>query len=137
MSKIFFDTNVLVYGLDGANPAKQNAALQALLTVRQANHIGVVSTQVLQEYYYTLTRKLHVAAPTAKKEMLLLSRYQVVLLDPSLLAQAADLHATASLSFWDALIVAAAQHAACDELWTEDLQTGRSFGSLRVVNPLL
>jgi predicted nucleic acid-binding protein len=90
----------------------------------------------LQEYYNTLTRKLFVASKTAKREMLFLARYQVVLLDPSLLAEAADLHGTASISFWDALIVAAAKHAACDELWTEDLQVGRLFGPLRVVNPL-
>lgn len=136
MSKIFLDTNILVYGLDGSDSAKQNAALQSLVKLRQANHVGVVSTQVLQEYYNALTRKLSIAPPIAKREMLLLARYQVVLLDPPLLGQAADLHATASVSFWDALIIAAAQNAACDELWTEDLQTGQLFGSLRVVNPL-
>ena len=136
MSKIFLDTNILVYGLDGANPARQSAALQALVKMRDANNAGVVSTQVLQEYYNALTRKLSIALAIAKREMMLLARYQVVLLDPPLLARAADLHATASLSFWDALIIAAAQHAACDELWTEDLQTGQVFGSLRVVNPL-
>jgi predicted nucleic acid-binding protein len=135
MSKAFLDTNFLVYGLDGKDPVKQRAALDTLIRARTLKIDLVVSTQVLQEYYNALTRKLSIAPSVAKHEMMLLARYQVVLLEPKILGAAADLHATDSISFWDALIVVAAQSAHCDELWTEDMQTGRSFGQVKIVNP--
>ena len=92
---------------------------------------------MLQELYNVLTGKLKVDKAAAKHEMLLLQRYELVLMVPAILGNAADLHAQASLSFWDALIIAAAQFAKCGELWSEDLQAGREFGSLKIVNPLV
>jgi len=136
MSNIFLDTNILVYGFDDANPGKKERSLDLLLKARDAGHFMVISTQVLQEYYNTLTRKLLVDRRTAKREMLLLTRFHVVVMTPDLISIAADIQDRTSISFWDSLVVSAAQAAKCDELWTEDLNAGQMFGTLKVVNPL-
>ncbi len=60
---------------------------------------------------------------------------ETVTIDTPLILTATDLHAAHSVSFWDALIIAAAQSAGCDEIWAEDLRHGRQFGNLKIVNP--
>jgi predicted nucleic acid-binding protein len=95
----------------------------------------VISTQVLQELYNTLTKKLHDSATVAKDKILRLAGMETVIVTPAIILAATDLHASASISFWDALIVAAAQSAGCDEIWSEDMQDGRSFGNVKIRNP--
>lgn len=135
MKRISLDTNLLVYAHDASVPAKRRCAQDALAAMRQPDLTPIISTQVLQEFYNSLTRKLGFTPVAAKKELLIIENIPVISMTTHLVMVAIDLNATASISFWDALIVAAAQSAQCDEIWTEDQQAGRLFGKLRVVNP--
>jgi predicted nucleic acid-binding protein len=135
MSRIFLDTNFFVYASDNGSPAKRLCAEQKWETLLTSPDSPVISTQILQEYFNILTRKLHLNISDAREKVVLLRDIETVLLDSQLILAAIDLHASQSLSFWDALVVAAAQSAQCDEVWSEDLQSGRSFGHLRIVNP--
>jgi predicted nucleic acid-binding protein len=97
----------------------------------------VVSTQVLQEFFVTVTHKLARPLPAADAESALrrLMELPVVPVDPDLILTAAVSARRDSISFWDALILATASAADCGEVLSEDLQHGRSFGRLRIVNP--
>jgi predicted nucleic acid-binding protein len=135
MKRVFVDTNIFAYAFDLSADAKRRRADQAIASLQDPDISPWISTQVLQEYYSVLRRKFGFSAVRAKAELVVLCAIPTVNIVPDIIQAAADLDAAASISFWDALIVAAAQHAACDELWSEDLQTGRSFGRLCVVNP--
>lgn len=132
----FLDTNVLVYTDDHDAPDKQAAAIALTNRLRHTRE-GVVSTQVLQEYYAVATKKLGVPAFAARSKVELFGRLDLVRIDLDLLLAAIDLQARASLSFWDALVVRAAQASGCSVLYTEDLQHGQRFDSVAVVNPFL
>jgi predicted nucleic acid-binding protein len=95
----------------------------------------VVSTQVLTEFYATSTRRRLLAPGEALSLVSLWSQRDIVLQTPDLILRGIKLHQEHSLSIWDALIVQAAIDAHCDVLLTEDLQHGRRFGELQVVNP--
>ena len=138
MSRIFIDTNFLIYVSDDGDSTKRDHAkmLWKQLSLTDPDS-PVISTQVLQEYYNGLTKKLKISPANAKEKLELLASVETLTITPSIVLAAADLHAAHSISFWDALIIAAAQYANCDELWTEDLQDGRSFGSLKVRNPFV
>jgi predicted nucleic acid-binding protein len=134
--RVFFDTNVLVYLFDADSPAKQTRAGDLLAEHAQAGRI-VLSSQVLQEFYVTVTRKL--ARPLSGDEALAalvhLSSFPLIASDSALILRAVQLHQKASLSFWDALIVQAALESNCRRLLTEDMQHGRRFGDLEIENP--
>lgn len=130
----FFDTNVLVYTDDASSPAKKQRALELLEEERRSG-TGVLSTQVLVEYFSAATRKLGVDPRIASRKVELFARFQVVLLDVELIQRAIELHRLHSISIWDALVVRAAQAARCRVLYTDDLQTGWRPEGLAVVNP--
>jgi len=132
----FFDTNVLIYTDDDADPGKQKTALALLERGWLAGNI-ILSTQVLQEYFNAATRKLGLDAETARRKVELLARQEVASITPPDILQAIDLHRLHTLSFWDSLIIAMALKSQCRVLYSEDLQHDRRFGDLRVVNPFL
>lgn len=132
----FFDTNVLVYTDDLDAPEKRERAT-ALYEACHGRRQAVVSTQVLQEYFVTATRKLGVAAEIARRKAELFGRAHLVRPELQDLLGAVDLHRLHGFSFWDALIVRAALVAACRRLYTEDLQHGRKIDGLEVVNPFV
>jgi predicted nucleic acid-binding protein len=129
----FVDTNVVVYALSGQDPAKQ-AVAQRLLAERGAAR-NSLSAQVLAETYSVLTRKLRWAPDDALAAVTLLKQLRVVALTPETQLDALRLAVEHRLSGWDAMVVQAALQAGCDTLFSEDLQPGRRFGSLEVVNP--
>lgn len=130
----FFDTNVLGYADDRAAPEKQRCALELVAEHRRAG-TGVVSLQILQEYFVAATRKLRIDATVARRKVELLAEFDVVApAVPDILA-AIDLHRLHSLSFWDALVIQAAKQAGCRVLLSEDLQDAREINGVRVVNP--
>ena len=135
-SRTFFDTNVLVYLFDADAPEKQAGARESLETALERGTV-VVSTQVLQEFFVTVTRKLARPLPVAEAEGALrrLMELAVVQVDPDMILAAAVSARRDRISFWDALILTAASAAGCAEVLSEDLQHGRSFGRVRVVNP--
>jgi predicted nucleic acid-binding protein len=135
-ARSFFDTNVLIYADDKAAPSKQRRALELVAEHRRAG-TGVVSLQVLQEYFVTVTRKLQLDASIARRKVELLAEFDVAAPDLADILAAIDLHRLHSLSFWDALVVRSAKQAGCSVLLTEDFQHGREMEGLRIVNPLV
>lgn len=135
---IFVDTNVLVYARDGSEADKQARAHEWLAALWRYR-LGRVSMQVLHEFYVTVTRKLDPGLPTdeARRDVIDLMRWDPVVPDGQLLQGAWSLQDEHGLSFWDALIVAAARRGECEHLLTEDLQDGHDFGGTRVVNPFV
>jgi predicted nucleic acid-binding protein len=135
-ARSFLDTNVLVYTDDKAAPAKQRRALELIAEHRRGG-TGVVSLQVLQEYFVTVTRKLHVDPRIARRKVELLAEFDVAAPEvPDILA-AIDLHRLHGFSFWDALVLRAAKQAGCSVVLTEDLQDTREIEGLSIVNPFL
>lgn len=130
----FIDTNVLVYTDDAANVQKQVVANE-LLRDGWTSGNAVISTQVLQEYFVAATRKVGVSVETARRKVELFDALVVVGIDHANVIAAIDLQRLHQWSFWDALIVAAAQKSACRVLYTEDLQHGMRVGGVRIVNP--
>lgn len=132
----FVDTNILVYAED--KTAGQKHVLARNLVVKLWNDAdGVLSVQVLQELYVTLTRKVGKPLSSDKALAIVQEYLSWVVVDntPKLLVAAVGLQQRAQLSFWDALVVQAALDAGCDRLYSEDLNAGQKFGPLVVVNP--
>jgi predicted nucleic acid-binding protein len=132
----FFDTNILVYADDKAAPAKQRRAIELVAEHRRAG-TGVLSLQVLQEYFVTITRKLHVDAKIARRKIELLAEFDLVVPDLDDILAAIDLHRLHGFSFWDALVLRSAKEAACIVLFSEDLQLGRVVDGVQIVNPFV
>lgn len=129
--RVFVDSNIFVYLFDSGDPARQQLAKQALET----SHEIVVSTQVLLEFYAVIRRKFGL---TYAEAAIALSKvdYPTIATDRALVERAVELANLNQLSIFDAMIVAAAANASCDELWTEDLGTGMVLAGVRVTNPL-
>lgn len=132
----FLDSNVLVYTDDGGSPAKQKAAV-ALVGESMRAKSGVVSLQVLQEYFATVTRKLGVDAATARAKVELFGGFSLHPTDLDDVLAAIDLHRLHQVSFWDALIIRSALKARCATIYSEDLQHGRRFDGVEIVNPFI
>jgi predicted nucleic acid-binding protein len=130
----FFDTNVLVYADDKASPAKQRRAVD-LVTEHRRSQTGVVSLQVLQEYFVTVTRRLKVDARIARRKVELLSEFDVAAPDVADVLAAIDLHRLHGIHFWDALIVRSAKQAGCSVLFSEDMQAAREIDGVRIIDP--
>ncbi|MGO9126562.1 MAG: PIN domain-containing protein [Terriglobales bacterium] len=133
-ARSFFDTNVLIYADDKATPAKQRRALALVAEHRRAG-TGVVSLQVLQEYFVTVTSKLHVDPGIARRKVELLAEFDVATPEVADILAAIDLQRLHGFSFWDALVLRAAKQAGCSVLLTEDLQAAREIDGVRIINP--
>jgi predicted nucleic acid-binding protein len=121
-AKVFFDTNILVYARDDRDPRKQRIASR-LLTQHGTSRTGIISYQVVQELLNVLLVKAsHKISPIDAQELL-----ETVL----------RLQERYRLSWYDSLIVAAAQQAGCKLLYSEDLQHGQQFGPVTIHNPFL
>ena len=130
----FFDTNILIYTDDKAFPAKQRRALELLAEHRRSG-TGVVSLQVLQEYFVTVTRKLNLDAHVARRKVQLFAEFDVAIPDVADILAAIDLHRLHTFSFWDALILQSATQAGCSLVFSENMQDARRMGGVRIVNP--
>jgi predicted nucleic acid-binding protein len=130
----FFDTNVLVYADDDDSPAKQQVARDLWRQHRRAG-TGVVSLQVLQEYFVTVTRKLNFDSRNARRKVEIISEFDVATPKVADILSAIDLHRLHGFSFWDALVLRSAQQAGCSVLLSEDFQHGREIDGIRLVNP--
>jgi predicted nucleic acid-binding protein len=132
----FIDTNVLVYAHDRSETRKQPLA-QALLDDLWRRRTGMLSTQVLQEFYVVATRKFDppLRRAAAREIVALYSQWPTVQVDVALILAASKLEERHTLSFWDALIVEAARRAGATRLLTEDLQAGRQIGDVKIDNP--
>ncbi len=133
-ARSFFDTNILIYADDKGSPAKQKIALDLVSSHRRAG-TGVLSLLVLQEYFVTVTRNLHLDVQIARRKVELLAEFDVAVPDVSDILSAIDLHRLHQFSFWDALILQSARQAGCSVLLSEDMQGMREIDGIRVVNP--
>jgi predicted nucleic acid-binding protein len=130
----FFDTNVLIYADDKAAPAKQRRAIDLVAEHRRAR-TGVVSMQVLQEYFVTVTKKLRLDPSIARRKVELLAEFDVAAPEVADILAAIDLHRLHGFSFWDALVVRAAKQAGCSIVLSEDMQNARAIDGVQIVNP--
>jgi predicted nucleic acid-binding protein len=131
----FVDTNILIYAHDSNEGMKHDIARQLVRRLWQ-DGTGVLSTQVLQEFYAVVTRKpLCMSKADARERMADYSQWCSVNTDPQLLVSASMLQQNHSISWWDALIIEAAMRSGATTLLSEDMQHGRKFGLMTVVNP--
>jgi len=135
---VFLDTNVLVYLFDADAPQKQ-ARARAILEMAAIARRVLLSTQVLQEFYVSVTRKLAqpLGPSAAYRAVEDLTAFSIVQIDTLLVLTAIQRHQKEHISFWDALIVEAALAGGATMLYTEDLQHGRIIEGLKVENPFL
>jgi predicted nucleic acid-binding protein len=136
--KFFVDTNILVYAHDRSAGVKHQRA-RALVEQLWDSGKGALSTQVLQELCINLRRKA--GNPLSVDEVRLLIRdfaaWDVVTNTPASILRALDIETRYKISFWDALIIQAAEDAGASILYSEDLADGQRYGAIRVVNPLI
>ena len=132
----FVDTNILVYAFDSTDPTRHRSAVELLSRLMDEDRLRL-STQVLQEFYVTMTRKPR--PPWSPDQALAklddFSAWPVTTIDVPLVREAVLLSRDAVLSFWDALVVVAAARSGANTLYTEDLNNGQVLRGVRVVNP--
>jgi len=135
-STVFVDTNVLVYADDEAEPAKQ-AQCHEWMKALWASKRGRVSTQVLNEYYVAATRKIPkpLTQGDARAKIRRMQFWQPWQIDHQTVETAWAVEARYHVSYWDALIIAAASQSGCSYLLTEDLQHGQQIGAVAIVSP--
>jgi predicted nucleic acid-binding protein len=131
---VFVDSNVLIYAVDEGNPQKHEAAKRWRSELWK-NRCGRISFQVLQEFYANIARKWPEASEQARAEIRNLLAWKPVVINAEILERGWKIQDRYRLSFWDALIVAAAKAASCRFLLTEDLQADQDFDGVVVVNP--
>ncbi len=136
MSAEFIDTNVLVYAYDPTTADRHEKA-RDLVSRLWAEGSGVLSVQVLQEFFWTVTRKVPRPLDSATAIDILeeLSAWPVYAPAAADVLQAAELSVLRKIAFWDAMIVHAAISAGCTTLWSEDLSSGSRVGSVEIRNP--
>ena len=130
----FLDTNVLIYADDARDPHKRACARELIRRLLRERR-GVLSLQVLQEFFAAATRKLGMSSEDAGRRVVQYSRFDVVTLGVADVVAAIDLHRLHRLSIWDALVVRAALNGACTTLNTEDMQSGFIVERLAFRNP--
>lgn len=136
MSKIFLDTNILVYANDKSDLRKQALATE-LLTDCIVERKGVISTQVLQEYAAVSLHKLHQDVKIVLRRLGQFESLEIIQVTSAMICRALELYSQHRIHYWDAAILAAAEEAGCDQLYSEDFQDGAVYNSMRVVNPLI
>src|SRR5579884_1475629 len=134
-AKAFIDTNILIYAHDLDAGAKHDVA-KRILQQLWSERAGALSTQVLQEFYVNVTRKI--TSPLPKKSArAVVNSYLVWCVDATSeeISAAFRIEDEARIGFWDALIVAAALKAGADRILSEDLNPGQTISGVRIVNP--
>jgi predicted nucleic acid-binding protein len=136
--RIFIDTNVLVYSHDQDAGSKREIPLTVMQELWE-QEIGVISTQVLQEFYVTVTRKIPnpLSPATARGIIENYLFWHVELNDSDTILSASEIGERHMISFWDSLIIAAAKNARADRILTEDLNHGQMIESILIENPFL
>src|SRR5215469_4995942 len=137
--RFFLDTNIFVYSFDAGSPKK---AAQSVKLIRKAlkTRSGIVSYQVVQEFFNVALRRFAKPMSVADAEQYLSTTFRPLLAvysSQALLSEALRLFSRFKLSWYDAVILASAIEGKCEVFYSEDFQDGQSFGALRIVNPFL
>jgi len=135
-ARYFVDTNILMYAHDTSAGAKHDRA-KAIVEELWRDRTGVLSTQVLQELAVNLRRKAGrpLDAKAAREIVADYLTWQVVVNGGESILEALDVEGRYQISFWDALVVQAAQASGAQVLYSEDLSDGQKYGAVRVTNP--
>jgi len=135
-TRTFFDSNILLYAEDSAFPGKQKKAVELIIQHRR-QRTGVVSLQVLGEFFDVATRRLKLDPAVARAQAEFHSRFELV--EPTLADAfgAFDLHRLYGYRYWDSLVIRCALISGCKMLLSEDMQHGHVIDGLRIVNPFL
>lgn len=134
VSKVFVDTNILVYAHDSSAGARRDKAKEKVLSLWELSYAPTISVQVLHEFFVNLVRK-GVARKDAESTVSQYFAWDVVDNTLAVMKDAFLDMARWKISFWDALILAAAKRSGAEELWSEDLSHNQEYGGIRVVNP--
>jgi len=136
--KTFVDTNILVYAHDLDAGIKHEIAREVVSQLWESR-LGVLSTQVLQELYVTLTKKIPrpLDKSTARRTVKTYFHWEVVINDPGIILQASEIEESYKISFWDALIVSAAFSKNAVTILTEDLNHGQHVEGILIRNPFV
>lgn len=132
--RVFVDTNVLIYAYDRTAGDKRVRARQVLASPLRERR-AVISTQVLQEFFFSSTRKLRVPADEARRYVEQWSKIDLVVIRPEIILGAIDLHRLHTISFWDALVIKSASAAGCGLLLSEDMNHGQKIEGVTIENP--
>ena len=133
-ARSFLDTNILLYIYSDADPYKQERARE-LYREQAVSGAILVSTQVVQEFYAAATRKLRMPQPTVRALTDALLELPLVIVTPAHIRSAMDHELRYQISFWDGLILAAAEAGGAEVVYTEDLNHGQQYGGIRACNP--
>jgi predicted nucleic acid-binding protein len=135
-ARVFVDSNVLIYAHDLDAGARRERAAECLRQLWETR-AGCLSTQVLQEFYVTVTRKIPSPLPRSAAREIVRNYAAWVrsAITPATVVRASEISETWQLSFWDGMIVAAAEQDQAAELLTEDLQHGQTVAGVRILNP--
>jgi predicted nucleic acid-binding protein len=135
--RFFVDTNILIYAHNPRAGQKHERA-RRLIEHLWSTGEGVLSTQILQELCINLRRKVAHALPTDEIRRLVRDylSWEIVVNTPDSVIEALEIEAHYKISFWDALVMQAAETSGAAVLYSEDLATGQSYGTIKVVNPL-
>jgi predicted nucleic acid-binding protein len=130
----FFDTNILVYTDDSEEAIKAEKSIDLIEDAMRSNR-GVLSTQILQEYFVATTRKLGLDPELAKQRVEFFSLMHTVQVTPEDIFSAINIYRLYHLSFWDALVIQAARKSNCNTILTEDLNHGQIIEGVKIINP--
>lgn len=136
--RTFFDTNILIYLFDEDAPEKKNLAQELFERETDAGR-AVLSTQVLQEFYVAVTKKMAdpLSPEIAENVVRNFAELPLIQIDSTLILTAISKSRSLGFSFWDALIIAAALSGGAECLFTEDLQHGQIIDEMRIENPFV
>lgn len=135
-SIVFVDTNVLICADDMRDAAKRLRAREWLLALWR-QRAGRLSTQVLNEYYVNVTRKMGLAQGDARAKVRRFQLWQPWQIDHQTVETAWGVEARFGLGYWDSLIMAAAAQSGCTHLLSEDFQHGQQIDAVTIINPFL
>ncbi|HVB40899.1 MAG TPA: PIN domain-containing protein [Terriglobales bacterium] len=134
--KTFIDTNILIYAHDLDEPRKRGLANAALREIWESN-TGIISLQILMEFYVNATRKLRLGHEAAREIMERYAEWVTAVVEPRDVLAATRLEEDAKINFWDALIVVAAAKSGAERILTEDMNPGQRLLGVRIENPFL
>jgi len=135
-NRVFLDTNILIYAYD-ASAGQKNRTAKELLVELWKSKTGMLSTQVLQEFFVSVTIKIQKPLSIERTKLIIrdLLHWEVIINDETSILNAIDIHKKHQFSFWDAMILQAAVNRGARLLYTEDMTHGQVVQGVRIVNP--
>lgn len=136
--KMFVDTNIIVYAYDSSAGEKHAAAAALMKKLWHTGH-GIISTQVLQEFFVTVTKKIEKPLNAAQARTIVrdLLKWKTVIVGGEIILEAIDLHNEHNYSFWDSVVIASALEGGAGTLLSEDLSNKQKIKGLVIRNPFL